>query len=468
MTTITTLPDAPSRTDPATFSTKSDALLGALATFVSETNTVAGECVTNAATATTKAGEAVISAAAAAASAVTANTKAGEASVSASAASGSAGTANTKAGEASASAIAAAASAVTANTKAGEAAASVASIAGGPVASVNGRTGVVTGVQDTLVSGSSIKTVNSTSLLGSGNLAVGDVTTSGTQTLTNKTIALGSNTVSGTIAQFNAAVTDADFATGGGTATGTNTGDNAPNTLYSALVSNATHTGDATGSTALTVVKINGVLMSGLATGLLKNTTTTGAPSIATAETDYVTPTGSGTLTNKTIALGSNTVSGTIAQFNTAVTDADLAILGANTFTAAQIYSDQLVSRAMFKDCGLTVVDKGNSSTTTQTYDYTAGSVQTSTATGNHTIAFSNFPPTGNLGQVLVILTNGGAFTLTWPGSVLWVKPDGTTTASISTYLAANTGRTALQTSGVDQLLFWTRDAGSVVYGKLV
>lgn len=33
------------------------------------------------------------------------------------------------------------------------------------------------------------------------------------------------------------------------------------------------------------------------------------------------------TLTNKTIALGSNTVSGTIAEFNTAVTDADLATL---------------------------------------------------------------------------------------------------------------------------------------------
>lgn len=55
-TTITTLPDAPSRADPATFSSKSDALLGALATFVTETNTVAGECVSNAATATTQAG----------------------------------------------------------------------------------------------------------------------------------------------------------------------------------------------------------------------------------------------------------------------------------------------------------------------------------------------------------------------------------------------------------------------------
>lgn len=64
---------------------------------------------------------------------------------------------------------------------------------------------------------------------------------------------------------------------------GTNSGDNATNTLYSSLVSNVTHTGDATGATALTVVKINGTLLSGLATGILKNTTATGVPSIAIA-----------------------------------------------------------------------------------------------------------------------------------------------------------------------------------------
>src|SRR3990167_7374802 len=64
---------------------------------------------------------------------------------------------------------------------------------------------------------------------------------------------------------------------------GTNTGDNATNCQYSELVSNATHTGDATGATALTVVAINGTTMSGLATGILKNTTTTGVPSIAIA-----------------------------------------------------------------------------------------------------------------------------------------------------------------------------------------
>jgi hypothetical protein len=53
--------------------------------------------------------------------------------------------------------------------------------------------------------------------------ATGDVVgTSDTQTLTNKTLALGSNTVSGTKAQFNTALSDGDFATLDGTETLTN------------------------------------------------------------------------------------------------------------------------------------------------------------------------------------------------------------------------------------------------------
>lgn len=48
------------------------------------------------------------------------------------------------------------------------------------------------------------------------------VGTTDTQTLTNKTFALGANSLSGTIAQFNTAVTDADLATIAGTETLTN------------------------------------------------------------------------------------------------------------------------------------------------------------------------------------------------------------------------------------------------------
>lgn len=77
-------------------------------------------------------------------------------------------------------------------------------------------------------------------------------------------------------------VTDAEKIVIGNTS-GTNSGNNAVNTLYSGLVTNATHTGDATGSGALTVVALNGTNLAVLGTGILKNTTGTGVPSIAVA-----------------------------------------------------------------------------------------------------------------------------------------------------------------------------------------
>ena len=84
------------------------------------------------------------------------------------------------------------------------------------------------------------------------------VTLNNSVTLTNKTLALGSNTISGSLAQFNTAVTDATF----------------------------------------------------------------------------VSTTGSETLTNKTLNLASNTLSGTLAQFNTAVSNATLvSTTGTETLT---------------------------------------------------------------------------------------------------------------------------------------
>lgn len=58
--------------------------------------------------------------------------------------------------------------------------------------------------------------------------------------------------------------------------TGTNTGDQT-------ITLTGDATGSGTGSFAVTVGKINGTALSGLATGILKNTTTTGVPSIAVA-----------------------------------------------------------------------------------------------------------------------------------------------------------------------------------------
>lgn len=102
------------------------------------------------------------------------------------------------------------------------------------------------------------------------------VGTSDTQTLTNKTIALGSNTVSGTIAQFNTAVTDADFATLAGSETLTN------KTLTTPVISTISNTG------TLTLPTSTDTLVGRATTDTLTNKTLT-SPTITTpAITDPV------------------------------------------------------------------------------------------------------------------------------------------------------------------------------------
>jgi plastocyanin len=112
------------------------------------------------------------------------------------------------------------------------------------------------------------------------------------------------------------------------------------------------------------------------------------------------------------------------------------------------------------------VTGHGNSGTSAQAFDYSASGAKTITATGNFTLTITNFP-TNLYGEMICKLINGGAFTITWGTTVTWVKPDGTETTSLATYLAALTGRTALQTSGTDQFVFWSYD-GSTIYGKLI
>lgn len=77
---------------------------------------------------------------------------------------------------------------------------------------------------------------------------------------------------------------------GGSTAFSAITG--GTNTSAAMLVGTGASLGP-TGTGSISANELNGVLLSGLATGLLKNTTGTGVPSIATAGSDYLTPTGS-------------------------------------------------------------------------------------------------------------------------------------------------------------------------------
>ena len=141
------------------------------------------------------------------------------------------------------------------------------------------------------------------------------LTASGTTTLTNKSIDLTDNTLTGTLAEINTAVSDATLVSTTGSESLTNkdlTGSG--NTFPTITMIDDSSTTDAvslgenfrfTGGTG-----ISSTLGSNAVTFAIDNT--------------VATLTGSQTLTNKTIDLTDNTLSGTLAEINTAVSDATL------------------------------------------------------------------------------------------------------------------------------------------------
>lgn len=82
--------------------------------------------------------------------------------------------------------------------------------------------------------------------------------------------------------------------------------------------------------------------------------------------------------------------------------------------------------------------------------DLSAGDVFTVTISAATTLTFSNVPA-GKAATFNLIITNGGAATVTWPASVKW---------------ASGTAPT-LTASGVDVLTFLTPDGGTTWYGTV-
>jgi hypothetical protein len=139
---------------------------------------------------------------------------------------------------------------------------------------------------------------------------------------------------------------------------------------------------------------------------------------------------------------------------------------GATTFTGTQTGADNKLVGWLLQDTATVFLNKGTVSTGTVTFDYTGGSCQRLQVGGALTIALSAFPPSGNLGVMQIELVNAGSAAVTFP-SINWVKLDGTFTTSVSTYLT-NISRNALQTTGTDFVMIWSRDAGATVYGKVL
>ena len=199
------------------------------------------------------------------------------------------------------------------------------------------------------------------------------VTESSTDTLTNKSISLTTNTLTGTSAELAAAISD-ETGTGAlvfantptlvtpniGAATGTslnltniNLESNGNATIAGTLAANGGITVD---STNFVVSGSTGAIttLSTLDLGHASDTTLSRSSAGVLAVEGVVIPSisSTNTLTNKSISLTTNTITGTLAEFNSAVSDADFASLAGTetlsnkTLTAPKIVDDGFIADA--------------------------------------------------------------------------------------------------------------------------
>ena len=133
----------------------------------------------------------------------------------------------------------------------------------------------------------------------------------------------------------------------------------------------------------------------------------------------------------------------------------------------AELDSEKLAKAGgIYQNLSAVRTDKGTVSTGTVTFNLSDGNVQRLQVGGALTIALSGWPATGNHAAIKLNIVNGGSATITWP-TIQWIQKDGTSTTNISTYLS-NIGRNALQTSGLDEFVLWSDDAGTTVRGKIL
>jgi hypothetical protein len=130
------------------------------------------------------------------------------------------------------------------------------------------------------------------------------------------------------------------------------------------------------------------------------------------------------------------------------------ALSDSNVLTAAGelVGADNVVSAINLKDYGEVTQDLGSAGGTRTVNLNNGNSVTATVSASANTFVFSNPTAGDELCGFTLGLTNGGSQTVNWPSTVDW-------TAATAPTLTA---------SGVDWLVFWTVDGGTIWNGKLV
>lgn len=155
-----------------------------------------------------------------------------------------------------------------------------------------------------------------------------------------------------------------------------------------------------------------------------------------------------GTTSGASLVMTGDTAGNLLLKTNGTTTAITIGTDQSTTFAGSLAVADNLVVRPTLKDYALEGVAIGNTGAT-RTIDLESGNFFSATLDQACTFTFSNPAGSGDFCGFILELTNGGSDTITWPASVDW--PGGTAPT--------------LTASGVDQLVFTTRDAGTTYFG---
>ena len=267
-----------------------------------------------------------------------------------------------------------------------------------------------------------------------------------TDTLTNKTIDLDSNTFTGSLAEFNSALQSDSFVSLTGSETLTN------KTLTSPTINGGTFSGSFTGTQDLT-----GLVMSG-ASPLVFEGATADAHETTLAFTDptadrtitffnatdtLVGRATTDTLTNKSIDLENNTLTGSLAEFNSALqSNSFTSLTGSETLTNKTLTTPTLTSAVLNTGVsGSAVLDEDNMASDSATKLATQQSIK---AYVDSTVTQEDLDIAADSGSNIAIDLDGETLTLAGGTGITSTTGTNSVTFAIDSTVATLTGSQTL------------------------